>query len=344
MDNSNNSIKGKRVFLMCEKFFGYDVALKETLLGMGAKDVYLHDVAWLEASWRGKFNKKRIPAIIRHPRARTQWTEELKKDIGDRQFDIFLCMPITPFKKSFMSWLRQRNPNIKTILFIWDKVEGIMSYYKDYFHLFDKIYTFDRDDSSKYRFVYQPDFYISDVTVPYDKCGYDLNFVGNLSYNKAVFNRPKVLAYIEQFALQYNLKTYLYLKYSYQESRWNKLLGIKDEYQKIIEPYLKSPFMHTESLPLSVVEEKQENAKVIIDLSHSNRQGLTINAITALAKGKKLITTNKRLVEEPFYNPANIYILDEENPKLDIDFFKTEPKPIDMSSLRIDNWLNTVLS
>ncbi|MCH5311509.1 MAG: hypothetical protein J1E57_06100 [Prevotella sp.] len=33
---------------------------------------------------------------------------------------------------------------------------------------------------------------------------------------------------------------------------------------------------------------------IIIDLSHRKRQGMTINAITALAMGKKLITTNKK--------------------------------------------------
>lgn len=41
-------------------------------------------------------------------------------------------------------------------------------------------------------------------------------------------------------------------------------------------------------------------------------------------------TTSKRIANEPFFNPSNIYILDKENPKLDIEFLKIEPKPIDM--------------
>ena len=97
------------------------------------------------------------------------------------------------------------------------------------------------------------------------------------------------------------------------------------------------------SLPLEEVEKLQQNAKIIIDLSHANRQGLTINAITALAKGKKLITTNKRIVEESFYSPTNIYILDDKKPSLDAEWLKTPPQPVDMSSLRMDNWLRTVL-
>ena len=344
MDNSNNSIQGKRIFLMCEKFFGYDVALKETLLSMGAKEVYLHDVAWLEASWRGKFNKKRIPAIIRHPRARTQWTEKLKEEIGDRHFDIFLCMPITPFKKSFMTWLRQRNPNIRTVLFIWDSVDGIMSYYKDYFHLFDKIYSFDRDDSKKYGFIYQPDFYVSDATVPYADCEYDMNFIGNLSNNVDVYNRPSILSYIAQFSKVHHLNSYLYLKYSNHRSILNRYFGIKNKYEKLVEAYCENDFMHPEAMSLNEVEKKQQNAKIIIDLSHANRQGLTINAITALAKGKKLITTNKRIIDEPFYNPTNIFILDEKHPHLDAAWLKTPPQPIDMSGVRMNNCLKAGLA
>lgn len=343
-NNCQNNITGKRIFLMCENFFGYDVALRDTLLIMGAKDVYLHNVVWLQASVRGKFNRRRITSIIKHPRARTQWTEKLKEEIGNRHFDVFLCMPITPFKKSFMTWLRQRNPNIKTILFIWDSVDGIMSYYKDYFPLFDRIYTFDRDDSKKYGFIYQPDFYISDSTTPYNECSYDMNFIGNLSNNEAVFNRPKILSYVQHFSEQNNLRSFLYLKYSTEVRRLNKYLHIKSRYQKVIAPYVNEVFMHTETLSLDEVERKQEDAKVIIDLSHANRQGLTINAITALAKGKKLITTNRRIKDEPFFNPANIYILDDEHPKLDINFFHTAPQPIDMSDLRMDNWLKHVLS
>ena len=344
MDNSNNSIQGKHIFLMCEKFFGYDIALRDTLLKLGAEDVFLHDVTWLQATLRGKFNKRTIPAIIRHPRGRTQWTEKLKEEIGNRHFDIFLCMPITPFKKSFMKWLRQRNPNIKTILFIWDSVDGIMSYYKDYFPLFDKIYTFDRDDSKKYGFIYQPDFYVSDVTVPYDECEYDMNFIGNLSNNKDVFNRPSVLSYIDKFSKENHLNSFLYLKYSNYRSKLNRYLGLKSKYERIVEEYSKKDFMHLEAMPLDEVEKLQQNAKIIIDLSHANRQGLTINAITALAKGKKLITTNKRIVEEPFYNPTNIFILDGDHPRLDAAWLKTPPQPIDMSELRMDNWLKTVLA
>jgi len=329
---------------MCESFFGYDKALRDTLFRMGAKDVYLHDIAWIQASLRGKPNWKTFFSILKNPYARSQWTQKLIEEIGDRHFDIFLCLPITPFKKSFMIWLRQCNPNIRCVLFLWDCVDGIMSYYKDYFHLFDKIWTFDRDDSEKYGFTYQPDFYVNDDTISYGQCFYDMNFIGNLSHCKAVFDRPNILSYIQHFSEKYRLRSFLYLKYSDHESKLHHYLGISKKYEKIINPFSHEDFMHTEILSLKEVNDKQKDARVIIDLTHENRQGLTINAITALAKGKKLLTTNKRIVQESFYNPANIFVLNSKDPWIDINFFKSYPQPVNMSGLRIDNWLRTVLN
>ena len=86
------------------------------------------------------------------------------------------------------------------------------------------------------------------------------------------------------------------------------------------------------------------NTRIVLDLSHRNRQGMTINAIAAIANGKKLITTNKRIKEEPFYDPSAIYIIDEENPFFDMSFVKQPYTPQDFSFLRMDNWLKHVIN
>jgi hypothetical protein len=338
-----NIIENKRIFLMCENFFNYDRLMRKVLLNLGAKEVYLHPVVWIHSTLRGKITWKTPIYFLLHPNERKRWTEKLIADIDNRRFDIFLCIQITPFSKFFMDWLRSRNPNIKCILFLWDTVDSVMKGYEDYFPLFDKIWTFDRDDSKKYGFEYQPDFYISDDTVEYLRCRYDLNFIGNLSRNPQVYNRPRLLKYLMDFSSENHLNSFLYLKYQAKPSIFYRYLKITTNYEKICRKYKKYSFMKTESLPLNQVELLQQDARIIVDLSHENRQGMTINAITALAKGKKLITTNKRIKEENFYNPKNIYILDSANPYININFLLSDPVPIDMSYLRIDNWLKTII-
>ena len=82
---------------------------------------------------------------------------------------------------------------------------------------------------------------------------------------------------------------------------------------------------------------------MLLDINHAHRQGMTINCITALATGKKLITTNQRIKDESFYTPNNIYLLDEENPVLDMAFFDSEVEKMDLTHLRLDNWLLHIL-
>lgn len=340
----NDSISGKKIFLMCEKFFGYDVIMRDTLLRLGARDVFLHDVQWIRATFRIKVTWKTPLYFLLYPNERKKWTESLIRDIGDRRFDIFLCIQITPFSKFFMDWLRKKNPGIRCVLFLWDTVNPVMAGYKDYFPLFDKIWTFDRDDSRKYGFEYHPDFYVSDDTRKYSQCQYDLNFIGNLSENPKVYNRPRLLKYLMDFSIENNLNSFLYLKYRQKPSKLYKYLKVKTRYEKICKEYLIYPFMHPETIPLNQVDQLQQDARVIIDLSHENRQGMTINAITALAKGKKLITTNYRIKDEPFYSPNNIWVLDTKHPHVDLDFLITKPLPVDMKELRIDNWLKKILS
>lgn len=329
---------------MCESFFGYDKLMRDTLLNLGAREVYLHDVKWIKATLRTRVTWKTPLYFLKSPNERKRWTKSLIKDIGDRRFDIFLCIQITPFSRFFMKWLRDNNPQIRCILFLWDTVDPIMSGYRDYFPLFDKIWTFDRDDSKKYGFAYHPDFYVSNDAKKYSECQYDLNFIGNLSENPKVYNRPAILKYIMEFSKVNKLNSFLYLKYRETPSNLYKYLRIKTRYEKICEAYQGYTFMHSESLPLNIVEKLQGDAKVIIDISHEGRQGMTINAITALAKGKKLITTNYRVKAEKFYSPNNIYILDEKQPYIDPNFLLTKPDPINMEELRIDNWLKTIIN
>lgn len=340
----NDSIAGKKIFLMCENFFGYDVVMRDTLLQLGANSVYLHDVKWIRATLRTKITWKTPLYFLLYPNERKKWTETLIQDVQNYKFDIFLCIQITPFSKFFMDWLREKNPGIRCILFLWDTVDSVMAGYKDYFPLFDKIWTFDRDDSRKYGFEYHPDFYVSDDKKSYNQCQYDLNFIGNLSENPKVYNRPYLLKYLMDFSMENGLNSFLYLKYRKKPSKIYRYLKIKTEYERLCQKYQKYPFMHSESIPLEKVDQLQQDARIIVDLSHENRQGMTINAITALAKGKKLITTNYRIKEEAFYNPNNICILDIKHPHIDLDFLTTKPIQMDMKELRIDNWLKKILS
>ena len=61
-----------------------------------------------------------------------------QQEIQDLHFDIFLCIENTCFVKSFMRFLRAKNPQIKTVLFLWDTYKTQQEDRKDYRLLFVK--------------------------------------------------------------------------------------------------------------------------------------------------------------------------------------------------------------
>ncbi|MBM6721147.1 hypothetical protein H6B13_16150 [Bacteroides gallinaceum] len=344
-----DNISGKSILLVCQQFFGYEQRIKETLLELGAKDVYWQDVRWFQESFREHITWKTPLFYMRNPLARTKWTKEIYRDIEDKQIDVLLCIENTPFKKWYIKKLKQKNPAMKTILFLWD-THDVQKIFMDYLSLFDKIYSFDRDDCARYDFEYWPDFYIDEkCNADRDDCQYDLAFVSKCQPFATDF-RARLLARIDDFCIENGLKTFFHLKYSpktYSNNivkRWISEHGRFRRYYNMIDSLSYRNWLNDYALPLEQVELAYDHAKTILDLSYPHRQGMTLNCIASIAKGKKLITTNYRIKDESFYDPNNIWVIDGNNPVLNLDFFKTKPIKIDITHLRLDNWLKHIIN
>ena len=342
-----DNIKGKRILLMCDKFYDYDEKIKNTLLHLGAKDVVLKNAKFFPGSFREKISFKTFIFFIRNPFERSIWTNKLIKEINDKKFDIFLCIENMSFKKRFINYLKSNNPEIKTYLFLWDTFETQQYRFRDYLPLFDYKLSFDRGDCKKYGLEYLPDFYLPLTHT--SRIKYDLSFFGAMHPGETA-NRAELLHKINMECKRLGLNSYLYLKYtpiSSKYKKWGKLLNYilgYSSYNKVLKRYISEPYMHSEAVSTDVVDAVYSQSKVILDISHPNRQGMTINCITALASGKKLITTNKFVTQEPYYSPLNICVIDESTPRLDASFFCEHDFKVDMSYLRIDNWLKILLN
>lgn len=337
----NNNITGKNILLLCERFYGYDIAIRDELYKLGANYVFLKNARFFNGSFREPKNF-RIQYLLLNPFERRCWTKKFIEEISDQHFDLFICIENACFIKSFMSYLQRKNPKIKTILFLWDTYKTQQGKFKDYRLLFDKVYSFDRDDAKLYGLDYFPDFYIPQENQ--NEYLYDLSFVGTANGSSTI-HRFELVDYVSQFCKSNNLNAFLYLKTYKPSSTRNpikrlkrKLCG-KTKLQQLCEKYKNERWLHYEPINLDECNKIQSQARVLLDLNHKDRQGMTINCITALAQGQKLITTNKRIKEESFYDPNMIYIMDDKKPYLDLAFWNLPCKPIDLSHLRIDNWL-----
>ena len=116
------------------------------------------------------------------------------------------------------------------------------------------------------------------------------------------------------------------------------------KHNQYIESHIDEGYIHEQSLPLERFGEIMRDSDIVVDINHSGRQGLTMNAILGIVSGKKLVTTNNRVVDEDFYHPNNILVVDENNPVIPLSFVKSKTVCRDMSYLRLDNWLKHIVN
>ena len=90
------------------------------------------------------------------------------------------------------------------------------------------------------------------------------------------------------------------------------------------------------------------DSKIILDIAHSNQEGLSFRPYEAMGLRKKLITTNKSIVNYDFYNPNNIFLIEDvNNIVIPEEFFKSDYEDIDPSvrdKYYIKNWINKIIN
>jgi hypothetical protein len=158
-----------------------------------------------------------------------------------------------------------------------------------------------------------------------------------------------VVSRIISIAKKNELKYFIYLYCDHLNIRLKDLLccftSIRDLlYWFFLSFFKRKEFIFDNKLPLSKVREIESNTDCIIDIPIKKQTGTTIRVLEALAAGKKVITTNPYIKIEKFYNPKNILILNKKiRNKEIIDFLNIESMLIDISYLKIENWLSTLL-
>ncbi|WP_095125484.1 hypothetical protein [Pseudomonas sp. Irchel s3a12] len=100
-------------------------------------------------------------------------------------------------------------------------------------------------------------------------------------------------------------------------------------------------------MSLESVGELVKRSRIILDIAKPGQAGLSFRFFEAMASRKKVITTNKSVVDYDFYNPANILVIDEANPVIP-ERFITDPY-IDVpehiyQKYTLQGWVKTVFS
>lgn len=318
----------KKVIVFYPDFFGYGEKIAEAMKTQGM-NVFLHNSRPVKSAI-GKALFKIFPEFVLGI-TRSYYKKILLKYINQK-IDYILVIERLPIW--FLKEMKRIHPNAKLILYMDDSINNLKTIEKR-FPYFDRILTFDKNDADNYeKIIFRPLFFtVSGENKKQDKYKYDLCFIGTCHSD-----RYGIIKKIAKQCKEYRFYHYLYLQ-SHFMFWFYKIL--KKEYKNA----QLSEFAF-EKMGYKTNIQIEHLSKVILDIQHPAQTGLTMRTIEMLGLKKKIITTNKDIVNYDFYRPENIMIIDRTNPVINSNFFTCDYNelPIEIySKYEIKNWIKDVL-
>lgn len=259
------------------------------------------------------------------------------------KYDLFFCIDGLSFHPCLLEHLKSINPNIKSSLYLWD-TNKFYNFFR-YNECFDRVLTFDLDDAISTTGVEV----LHSYWVPTDprEVKYKLFVVGS-DHDDRIDIISKVYRQLEDKGLSSFMR--VVIKEPEPLSAFSRLFRSRRiQYKKNIEEWKKKqqfPFTSVERVPVEDVVRLIDESECILDTDMPIQTGATERVIWALARGKKIISTNKNLKRLPFYDDRQIRFIERNNPVVDFAFLNnTDPIPVkeEIQALRIDKWIHYLI-
>lgn len=245
----------------------------------------------------------------------------LINEVKDNKYDITLVVRPDLFFDSQLESLR--NASEYLVAYYHDSVNEIKRK-KDVISFFDKIYSYEKADVAKYNLQFLPNFIYFN--------NYNLVNKNNSVSAFTVMSNDYRVSMIKKVAecLKRNK-----IKYDFY------VLNKVDEETDLIHYF-------TKRKSNSEVMQHLKEATIIVDIhKYGVQDGLTFRVFESLGLKKKLITTNSDIKKYDFYNPNNIFVIDDrETIEIPTEFFTTNYEEIPESIYKkytYQNWLTTIL-
>ncbi len=324
-------LQGKTVLLIVNP--GYSSAISEAIRSLGADVIYIND-----KPGNGFFHK-----ALGRWKVKPYMKYVLEKYYYDKiskiqHIDYILAIRGEYTPESALMQLKIEYPNAKRILYMWDSIQNNKGIEKKW-DLYDEVWTFDRKDylDRQGRIRFHPLFYCDSMMPDETKeePEYEISFVGTGHGDR--------IPIIKKYREICREKGWRMLDYCYLPHQMVYL------YNKIFNRY----FRHVR---ISDVRFRQMDRKkvydiynhscCILDVESKTQTGLTMRTIEILGLKRKLLTTNKDIVNYDFYHPDNIYIFDRNYPDIDNRFMEAcyHQLPDEIyKKYSLSSWIKTIL-
>lgn len=336
MKNTNNTYttkyKNSNILLIMPKYFGYEIEVENELKNLFS-NVYtiyenITDLNYFYDIVYHHLNNYSSKVFFNY------YKKQLKKI--PKNIDYVFVIRGFSLSNETIDYMKQKfKTNTKYILWQWDSVKNNKSVL-NVIKSFDKVLSFDIDDSKKYSFEYRPNFYLNINKESKKERDIDLLYIGSFS-----FDRYDKLIQLKQIAEDKKLKLYTVLYISRFSFYLQKYILRNKDYASINKKDLSF-----KSLSIKEVYNLYAKSKIVIEITSNNQTGYTMRSIDCLINKCKLITNNKYLKEADFYNPNNILIINKDINKIPNGFINNNYLEINKNTLHnysINKWVLDIL-
>src|SRR6188768_1275311 len=216
--------------------------------------------------------------------------------------DVFILRP--DLIKSHLPFIK--NHCKRLITYFWDSFARIPEG-RTTIQYFDKFFSFEPKNVKDHNLLFLPNFYPPDLAANKDnEPGFDLSYVASSDDRLPALER--ILDSLNHLHLKTNINIVA-----------TETVANKNE---------KSIRWFTDVLPRNETIRIMNDSRVLLDIAQPKQDGLSFRVFEAMKLEKKIITTNRTVAAYDFYNPANIFIWENENTIPAMDFFTAPYSPL----------------
>ena len=274
-----------------------------------------------------------------------KWIELLNTIQYKHSYDYLFVIDGQSIHPVIFTILKKRNPQLYCVNYLFDTTKGVYRF--DFnFRYFDKVATFDLNESKNYGIEFLPIYWINEHYSSEKK--YKLFGLGR--YNKSRF---ELFNYLSELSKKNNWNVYIRL----QVVRTNfKKLIVKSYIRSLLglKPVPVPPMFYSHNLATFDSFSPQEfrglinSSEIIIDTSAPYQDGLTARLMWALGLEKKIITSNPRVKDYNFYTPDQFFLIEsvdkvDENSLVSFigkKYKMTEETRKNISQYELSNWID----
>lgn len=341
--------KKKKVLLISPKWVNIHNDIYQQLVEMDYDVRFIAEYSFPEDPYRIKGKKHIVSDSIVESMKSDYWKQYLVKD--NAYFDFLLVIDGQGINDILFNTLKSINPNIYCVNYLFDTIYSVYHFEKN-FRYFNKVFTFDRQESEKYGIELLP-IYWTPINRNLSKQNFDIFGFGTYSRN-----RYQLYKFINEIAIELGKKTFVKTYHNQIKNIWlhvvnNLVRAIIGKQTLISISEYRSDLIAHQLLPSSDFRNLIQSADVVLDSKVLDQDGLTARFMWALGAEKKIITTNVAAKSYPFFSKDQILVLDENKSLhkqkdvvrdfLSSDFEMSDERRNMIKRFRIDNWINTLL-